>query len=78
MTREELCAKTGKPFGGVIRGAYPQQWGEKTVYRGQLYGDPRGRFEEGLSIYTSYVIAEYGDVLETRNTIYTLERRALS
>lgn len=61
-----------KPFGGKL-----ENWFHTgTVIIGNLFDDPRSRWEEGTPIHTSRVVREYEDAgrahVETLNTIYEL------
>lgn len=40
---------------------------------GQVYGDTKGRFHDGQTIYTSTIVSEEGDVFRTRFSTYKVE-----
>lgn len=63
----------GKRNGGLLKNAYTQGPINFLRVTGELYGDTR--WKDGTTVTTSNVIKfdlEKG-ILETRNTIYTLE-----
>lgn len=58
----------GNPYG------YASLDGGTMCIFGEVYDDPRGRFEDGDSIRTSGIVKldEENNTVETRNSIYTL------
>jgi hypothetical protein len=54
---------------GVLRHA--RRDGDRLI--GCVYGDTKGRFEDGDSIVTSRVVSEEGDIVRTRFSVYRVE-----
>lgn len=44
--------------------------GGRSVIAGDIYGDVRGRFEDGEAIFTSTVEDITGDIAKTKNSTY--------
>jgi len=65
-----------KPYGGRIENWYVNTLGSIS---GNLYDDPRQRFNEGAFIDTSYVVKLDEELanLETRNTVYDIGEKDL-
>ncbi len=48
--------------------------GEHQSLRGSIYGDTRGRFNDGEYVFTSRIVEELPDnVFRTRNSTYKVE-----
>lgn len=62
-----------------ITGTLENWWYDKgwMCFRGNLYGDTRGRWVDGQHIYTSHCPmpeAKEGDIIKTMNSFYLLGR----
>lgn len=58
----------------TIKNAYRIMVDEKKyVAVGNIYDDTRGRYKDGESVKTSYILDEDKDVLVTKNAIYKIE-----
>lgn len=61
---------------GTLRNAERVDRGQDPrapAIRGQIFGDVRGRFNDGDVVITSTVLDEDGDVFTTRNSVYKVE-----
>lgn len=62
----------------TLRDAILEHWGQCSVLTGNIYGDSRGRFQDGELIHTSAIQSNDGDVYVTRNSVYKVESWAKS
>jgi hypothetical protein len=56
----------------ILKNWWVQPWGEGRIVHGEIYADSKGRFRDGESVRTSFVLTLEGDQLTTRNTRYRL------
>ena len=59
---------------GTLKNAFLVETSDgKLVAVGNIFGDAKGRFDDGESIKTSYIISENNNVIHTKNSSYEVE-----
>lgn len=59
-------------YDAELRDWYKVPYLNGAIYRGRVYNDRKGRFNDGELVSTSYMLAVDGDILQTRNSRYKL------
>lgn len=70
---EEYSRRLGKPEVEIENALIGSRWGGERILQGYPKNHPRKDLN-GQWMYSSYIVKQDGDTIETRNTIYKVKR----